>query len=90
MSENADLIIFLKNGEIISQGTKTELLKTCSHFQDMWNTLHQTASISKFSSPSIDPSMLKPLLIMTIAFTLIGLIIAILRIKAEIIERSLK
>jgi ABC-type multidrug transport system fused ATPase/permease subunit len=40
--ENADLIIFLKNGEIISQGTKAELLKTCSHFQDMWNTLHQT------------------------------------------------
>ena len=44
---------------------------------DWWNTLHQTASVSKLSSPSIDMSMLQPLLIMTIAFSLIGLIIAI-------------
>ena len=29
---------------------------------DWWNTLHQPASISKFSSPSIDESMLMPLL----------------------------
>ena len=57
---------------------------------DWWNTLHQPASISKLSSPSIDPSMLWPLLIMTIAFTLIGLVIAIIRIKAEIVERKLK
>ena len=55
---------------------------------DWWNTLHQPASISKFSSPSIDPSMLRPLLIMTIAFTLISLVIAIIRIKAEILERK--
>tara|TARA_B110000116_G_scaffold271285_1_gene291591 strand:+ start:1510 stop:2202 length:693 start_codon:yes stop_codon:yes gene_type:complete len=57
---------------------------------DWWNTLHQPASISKLSSPSIDTSMLTPLLIMTIAFTLIGLTIAIMRIKAEIIERKLR
>ena len=55
---------------------------------DWWNTLHQPASISKFSSPSIDPSMLKPLILMTIAFTLIGLVIAIMRIKAEIYQRK--
>ena len=55
---------------------------------DWWNTLHQTASISKLSAPSIDMSMLQPLLIMTIAFSMIGLIIAILRIKAEIILRK--
>ena len=57
---------------------------------DWWNTLHQPASISKFSSPSIDPSMLKPLLIMTVAFTFLGLIIAIIRIKAEILHRKLR
>jgi len=57
---------------------------------DWWNTLHQPASVSKLSSPSIDPSMMRPLIIMTIAFTLIGLIIAIIRIKAEILERKLK
>ena len=55
---------------------------------DWWNTLHQPASISKLSSPSIDISMLQPLLVMTLAFSLIGIIIAILRIKAEIILRK--
>ena len=43
---------------------------------DWWSTLHQPASISKLSSPSIDPSMLRPLLIMTVAFMLMGLLIA--------------
>ena len=41
---------------------------------DWWNTLHQPASISKLSAPSIDPAMLRPLLIMTAAFILIGLL----------------
>ena len=43
-----------------------------------------------FESPSIDISMMRPLIIMTIALTLIGLTIAIIRIKAEILERKLK
>ena len=55
---------------------------------DWWNTLHQTASISKLSAPSIDMSMLQPLLMMTIGFSMIGMIIAILRIKAEILLRK--
>ena len=55
---------------------------------DWWNTLHQPASVSKLSSSSIDISMLQPLLVMTMAFTLIGLIIAILRIQAEILIRK--
>ena len=55
---------------------------------DWWNTLHQPASVSKLSSPSIDISMLQPLIAMTLAFSLIGLIIAILRIKAEILIRK--
>ena len=55
---------------------------------DWWNTLHQPASVSKLSSPSIDISMLQPLFVMTIAFSLIGVIIAILRIKTEILIRK--
>ncbi|MDC6448006.1 heme ABC transporter permease CcmC [Alphaproteobacteria bacterium] len=55
---------------------------------DWWNTLHQPASVSKLSSSSIDITMLQPLLVMTLAFTLIGIIIAILRIKAEILIRK--
>ena len=55
---------------------------------DWWNTLHQPASISKFSSPSIDISMLIPLLIMTLSFALIAVLISILRIKYEILSRK--
>jgi heme exporter protein C len=55
---------------------------------DWWNTLHQPASVSKLSSPSIDISMLQPLFVMTVAFSLIGLLIAILRIKTEILIRK--
>ena len=55
---------------------------------DWWNTLHQPATISKLSKPNIDPSMMIPLIIMTFAFTMIGLAIAILRIKTEIISRK--
>ena len=55
---------------------------------DWWNTLHQPATISKLSKPSIDASMMTPLIIMTVAFMMIGLAIAILRIKTEIISRK--
>ena len=55
---------------------------------DWWNTLHQPASISKLSKPNIDPSMMMPLIIMTFAFMMIGMTIAILRIKTEIISRK--
>jgi len=55
---------------------------------DWWNTLHQPATISKLSKPSIDPSMMIPLFIMTFAFIMIGISIAILRIKTEIISRK--
>ena len=55
---------------------------------DWWNTLHQPATISKLSKPSIDPSMMIPLVIMTISFIFIGITIAILRIKTVIITRE--
>ena len=55
---------------------------------DWWNTLHQPATISKLSKPSIDSTMMTPLIIMTLAFIFIGIAIAILRIKSEIIIRE--
>ena len=55
---------------------------------DWWNTLHQPATISKLSKPSIDPSMMTPLIIMTFAFIFIGILVAILRIKTEIHNRK--
>jgi len=93
------IIIFLKNSFTnVSIGEKVTAmfvivgsinLPIIKFSVDWWNTLHQPASISKLSSPSIDPSMLRPLIIMTIAFTLIGLLVAIMRIKAEILLRKL-
>ena len=57
---------------------------------DWWNTLHQPASISKLSKPNIDPSMITPLIIMTFAFIFLGITIAILRIKTEILSRKVR
>lgn len=57
---------------------------------DWWNTLHQPASISKLSAPSIDIGMLIPLIIMTLAFVFISLQIAFIRIRTEILERKLR
>src|SRR6202050_2667447 len=37
---------------------------------EWWNTLHQGASILRLGRPTIDPSILIPLLVMTAAFTL--------------------
>jgi ATP-binding cassette subfamily B protein len=36
--KNADNIIVLKNGEIISQGNQNELLKSCPLYRDMWRS----------------------------------------------------
>ncbi len=94
------IIIFLKNSFTnIHAGEKiTALLIIIGSINlpiikfsvDWWNTLHQPASVSKFSAPSIDSSMLTPLILMTIAFSLICIIIAIIRIKAEILQRKLR
>lgn len=35
---------------------------------EWWNTLHQPASISRLGKPTLDSAMLKPLLIMAVAF----------------------
>ena len=40
---------------------------------DWWNTLHQPASVVKMSGPAIHPTILWPLLVMAIAFTLLFL-----------------
>ena len=56
---------------------------------DWWNTLHQPASISKLSSPSIDGSMLMPLSIMTFSFFFLFLSMLLVRIKGEIIQRKI-
>jgi heme exporter protein C len=55
---------------------------------EWWNTLHQSATISKFGKPSMDMSMLVPLLIMAISFKLYYGAVVLMRARAEIVERE--
>ena len=54
---------------------------------DWWNTLHQPASITKLSAPSIDPSMLTPLLLMAVAYLGLFLAITLIRMRLELGRR---
>ena len=54
---------------------------------DWWNTLHQPASIVRPGGPTIDPSMLWPLLVMAIAFTALFVLLHLIAMRAEILRR---
>ncbi|PZN26417.1 MAG: heme ABC transporter permease [Proteobacteria bacterium] len=53
-----------------------------------WNSLHQAPSISKLDAPSIDSSMLWPLLLMIAAFVLYFAAVLCDRLRAEILRRE--
>ncbi len=55
-----------------------------------WNTLHQGASIAKFSAPSIHVSLLVPLLIMAGGFVLFFFHVLLLEVHAEVYRRQSK
>jgi len=57
---------------------------------DWWNTLHQPASLIKMSGPSIDASMLWPLLIMMLAFKLYFAAVVLVRIRGEILAARIR
>jgi heme exporter protein C len=57
---------------------------------DWWNTLHQPASVFRMDGPTIHPSMLWPLLVMALAFTLLALALHILAMRAEVMRRRLR
>ncbi len=54
---------------------------------DWWNTLHQPASVVRLGGPTIDPSMLIPLAVMAIAFTLLFVGLHLVAMRAEILRR---
>ena len=51
-----------------------------------WSTLHQNASVKITSETSIHSSMLTPLLIMTVAFSLFSLLIFLMKYNTELIK----
>lgn len=56
---------------------------------DWWNTLHQPASLTRLDAPAIDGSMLKPLLVMALAFKMFFVAVVLLRLDAEILRRRI-
>ena len=56
---------------------------------EWWNTLHQPASVLKIGGPSIDPSMLWPLLIMALAFNAYFVVVLLWRMRSEILARRI-
>jgi len=57
---------------------------------DWWNTLHQPASVFRMDGPTIDGSMLWPLLVMAIAFTLLMVALHWMAMRNEILRRRLR
>jgi heme exporter protein C len=57
---------------------------------DWWNTLHQPASVFRLGGPTIDPSMLWPLLIMALAMTLLFLALSVMAMRNEILRRRIR
>jgi heme exporter protein C len=54
---------------------------------DWWNTLHQPASVFTAEGPKMPVSILTPLLLMTLAFTLLFLTLHIVSMRTEILRR---
>jgi heme exporter protein C len=57
---------------------------------DWWNTLHQPASVMRLGGSTLDPSMLWPLLLMTVAFTALFVWLVLIRTETEIAERRIR
>ena len=57
---------------------------------DWWSTLHQPASVFRLGGPTIDGSMLRPLLVMGLAFTLLFVSVLLVRVKAAVLAARLR
>ncbi|NLH80120.1 MAG: heme ABC transporter permease [Phyllobacteriaceae bacterium] len=57
---------------------------------DWWNTLHQPASVFRMGGSTIDASMLVPLLIMAIAFSLLFVLLHLMAMRNEILRRRIR
>jgi len=57
---------------------------------DWWNTLHQPASVFRIGGSTIDPSLLTPLLIMALAFTLLFIALHLAVMRNEILKRRIR
>ena len=56
---------------------------------DWWNSLHQPASVFRAGGPSIDSSLLAPLLVMALAYAGLFITLWLAAMKAEILTRRI-
>jgi heme exporter protein C len=54
---------------------------------DWWNTLHQPASVFRLDGPTIHPSLLWPLLVMALGFTMLFFALHLMAMRNEIWRR---
>ena len=57
---------------------------------DWWNTLHQPASVMRLAAPAIHPSMLYPLIVMAVAFSLLAITMHAYGMRTEIMRRRVR
>jgi len=57
---------------------------------EWWNTLHQSASVLRLGGSTIDPTILMPLIVMLVAFTLLFLPLHLAAMRNEIVRRRLR
>lgn len=57
---------------------------------EWWNTLHQPASVLRLGGPTIHPSLLVPLLVMALAFTLLFVTLHLAAMRNEILRRRIR
>lgn len=57
---------------------------------EWWSTLHQGPSVFRMGGPTVDPAMLRPLLIMAVAFTLLAVTLHLAGMRTEIVRRRVR
>jgi len=53
-----------------------------------WNSLHQAPSVMRMDKPAMPPSMLLPLLLMLLGFTLLFVALLLVRLRGEVLARE--
>jgi heme exporter protein C len=57
---------------------------------EWWNSLHQPASVMRMGGPTIDPSMLWPLIVMALAYLFLFVALHLVAIRSEIASRKIR
>ena len=57
---------------------------------EWWNSLHQPASVFRMGGPTIDPSLLWPLIVMALAYLFLFVTLHLVAMRSEIAARKVR